>query len=310
MQYRKIGKTNLEVSILGFGASPLGNEFGSIDAAEGERAVHHAIDHGINYFDVAPYYGRTLAESRLGKALEGRREKVILATKCCRYDVDGFDFSARRVKSDIEGSLQRLRTDYVDLFQIHDIEFGDRRQIIEETIPAAREVQRSGKARHVGITAFPPKMLQEVASQAPVDAILSYARYNLMVTDLDDVLRPYCDKHGVGLINASPLHLRILTAEGAPEWHPAHEAVKRAGRQVAATCQESGFHVADVALRFCLDYPHVASTLVGMSKQRHVEQNLRAMDLEIPPGLLNKIQTLIEPVKNKVWATGRPENSG
>jgi L-galactose dehydrogenase len=310
MQYRKIGKTNLEGSILGFGASPLGNEFGSIDAAEGERAVHLAVDHGINYFDVAPYYGRTLAETRLGKALEGRREKVILATKCCRYDVDGFDFSARRVKSDIEGSLQRLRTDYVDLFQIHDIEFGDRRQIIEETIPAAREVQRSGKARHVGITAFPPKMLREVASQAPVDAILSYARYNLMVTDLDDVLRPFCEEQGIGLINASPLHMRILTAEGAPEWHPAPEAVKQAGRQVAAACQESGFDVADVALRFCLGYPHVASTLVGMSKQRHVEQNLRAMDLEIPPGLLDKIQALIEPVKNKVWVIGRPENSG
>jgi L-galactose dehydrogenase len=104
--------------------------------------------------------------------------------------------------------------------------------------------------------------------------------------------------------------MRILTAEGAPEWHPAPEAVKQAGRQVAAACQESGFDVADVALRFCLGYPHVASTLVGMSKQRHVEQNLRAMDLEIPPGLLDKIQALIEPVKNKVWVIGRPENSG
>ena len=309
MQYRKIGNTNLEVSILGFGASPLGNEFGPIDVAEGERAVHFAIDHGINYFDVAPYYGRTLAEARLGKALKGRREKIVLATKCCRYDVNGFDFSARRVKADIEGSLDRLRTDYVDLLQIHDIEFGDRRQIIEETIPAAREVQRSGKARHIGITGFPPKMLRDVASLAPVDAILSYARYNLMVTDLDDVLRPFCERQGIGLINASPLHMRILTGEGAPEWHPAPAEVKQVGRKVAAACQESGLGVVAVALRFCLGYPHVASTLVGMSKQRHVEQNLRAMETEVPPGLLKKIQTLTEPVKNTVWVTGRPENN-
>lgn len=308
MQYRKIGKTNLEVSILGFGASPLGNEFGPIDIAEGERAVHFAIDNGINYFDVAPYYGRTLAEERLGEALEGRREKIVLATKCCRYDVDGFDFSPRRVKADIEGSLQRLRTDYVDLLQIHDIEFGDRRQIIEETIPAAREVQRSGKARYIGITGFPPKILRDVASQAPVDAILSYARYNLMVTDLDDILRPFCAEQGVGLINGSPLHMRVLTDEGAPEWHPAPEEVKESGRKVAAVCRERGLRIADVALRFCLGYPHVASTLVGMSKQRHVEQNLRAMEFEIPPELLRKIQTLTEPVKNKVWVTGRPEN--
>jgi len=308
MQYRKLGKTDLEISILGFGASPLGNEFGAIDIAEGERAVHFAIDSGINYFDVAPYYGRTLAEGRLGKALEGRRERIVLATKCCRYDVNGFDFSARRVKADIDGSLQRLRADYVDLLQIHDIEFGDRRQIIEETIPAAREVQRSGKARYIGITGFPPKILRDVASQAPVDAILSYARYNLMVTDLDDILRPFCQEQGVGLINGSPLHMRLLTDEGAPEWHPAPEEVKESGRQVAAVCRERGLRVADVALRFCLGYPHVASTLVGMSKQRHVEQNLRAMEFEIPPGLLRKIQTLTEPVKNTVWITGRPEN--
>jgi L-galactose dehydrogenase len=143
-----------------------------------------------------------------------------------------------------------------------------------------------------------------------VDAILSYARYNLMVTDLDDVLRPFCEEQGVGLINASPLHMRIFTDEGAPAWHPAPQEVKESGRKVAAACRESGLRVADVALRFCLDYPHVASTLVGMSKQSHVEQNLRAMEWEIPPGLLKKIQALVEPVRNKVWVTGRPENSG
>jgi L-galactose dehydrogenase len=310
MEYRKLGKTDLEISVLGFGASPLGNEFGEIDVAEGERAVHFAVDQGITFFDVAPYYGRTLAEERLGKALEGRRDKVILATKCCRYDVDGFDFSAGRVQSDVDASLRRLKTGYVDLLHIHDIEFGDRRQIVEETIPAVREIQRSGKARYVGITGFPPKMLRDVASLAPVDAILSYARYNLLVDDLDEILRPFCRQQGVGLINASPLHMRILTDEGAPEWHPASAEVKEAGRKVAAACRESGARVADVALRFCLDYAYAASTLIGMSTQRQVEQNLRATETEVPPGLLRKIQTLTEPVKNKVWATGRPENSG
>ncbi len=309
MQYRKLGKTDLNVSILGFGASPLGNEFGEIDIAEGERAVQYAVDHGINFFDVAPYYGRTLAETRLGQALRGRREKVVLATKCCRYGVDGFDFSARRVKADIDASLERLQTDHVDLFHIHDIEFGDLRQIMEETIPAAREVQGSGKARYIGITGFPPKVLREVASQTPVDAVLSYARYNLMVRDLDDLLRPFCEERGVGLINASPLHMRILTSEGAPEWHPASQRVKETGRRVAAICRESGLDVTDVALRFCLRYPHAASTLVGMSTQAQVEQNLRAMQREAPPELLAKIEALTAPVRNQVWSTGRPENN-
>ena len=215
MEYRKLGNTDLEVSILGYGASPLGNEFETIDIQEGERAVHAAIDHGINYFDVAPYYGRTLAEERLGKALEGRRDKVVLATKCCRDDVDGFDFSAKRVLESIDESLERLRTDCVDLYQIHDIEFGDRRQVIEEAVPAAREVQKSGKARYIGITGFPLKILRDVASEVPVDTILSYARYNLMVTDLDELLRPFCEENGIGLIKRLAASFADLDGPGS-----------------------------------------------------------------------------------------------
>src|ERR1700691_5173748 len=110
MEYATLGRTGLRVSKLGFGGSPLGNEFGETDPAEGERAVHCAIDLGINYFDVAPYYGRTLAEKPLGAALAGRRDEGIPGTKCGRYDVNGFDFSAARIRSSIDESLQRLRT--------------------------------------------------------------------------------------------------------------------------------------------------------------------------------------------------------
>lgn len=308
MEYRQLGKTDLSVSILGYGASPLGNEFGEIEVAEGQRAVDFAIDNGINYFDVAPYYGRKLAEERLGAALEGKRDKVVLATKCCRYDMDGFDFSAKRVEESIDESLQRLRTDYVDLYQIHDIEFGDRRQVIEEALPAARKVRESGKARYVGITGLPLKMLRDVAAEAPVDTILSYARYNLMVTDLDDILRPFAVENGIGLINGSPLHLRLLTEKGPPEWHSASDDVKETGLKVAELCKSRGVSVSDVAMRFCCDYEHVASTLVGMSKQRHVEQNLRVLGTQNDTGLLAEIEELVAPVKNRIWATGRPEN--
>ena len=308
MEYRQLGKTDLKVSILGYGASPLGNEFGEIEVAEGQRAVDFAIDNGINYFDVAPYYGRKLAEERLGAALEGKRDKVVLATKCCRYDRDGFDFSAKRVEESIDESLQRLRTDYVDLYQIHDIEFGDRRQVIEETVPAARKVRESGKARYVGITGLPLKMLRDVAAETPVDTILSYARYNLMVSDLDDMLRAFAVENGIGLINASPLHLRLLTEKGPPEWHLAADDVKEAGLKVAELCESRGVSVSDVAMRFCYDYEHVASTLVGMSKQRHVEQNLRVLGTQSDPGLLAEIEELAAPVKNRIWGTGRREN--
>lgn len=308
MEYRRLGSTDLEISVLGYGASPLGNEFEEIDASEGERAVHMAIDRGVNFFDTSPYYGRTLSEERLGKALGAKRKDIVLATKCGRYDTDKFDFSAERVRRSIEESLRRLRTDYIDLFQMHDIEFVDREQIVGEALPAAREMQRQGKCRCVGITGLPLGILKDVASRAPVESILSYARYNLMVRDLDDVLRPFCEENGIGVINASPLHLRILTERGAPEWHAAAPEVQEAGAKVAALCRSAGVDVADVALKFCFDYPHCASTLVGMSKTRHVRKNLAVFDFETPSDLLRRIETLVEPVKNRIWPTGLPEN--
>lgn len=308
MDYRKLGRTDLEISVLGYGASPLGNEFEEINAREGERAVHMAIDYGINFFDTSPYYGRTLSEERLGRALGPKRKQIVLATKCGRYDIDKFDFSADRVRASIDESLRRLRTDYIDLFQMHDIEFVDCAQVVDEALPVAQELQQAGKCRYVGITGFPLVMLRDVASRAPVDSILSYSRYNLMVDDLDVKLRPFCAERGIGLINAAPLHLRILTERGAPTWHPASQQVKQAGARIGALCRSRGVDVSDVAMKFCYDYPHTACVLVGMSKTRHVERNFNAFRFEMPTGLLDEICSLVEPVRNQIWPTGLPEN--
>lgn len=308
MEYRTLGKTGLEVSVLGYGASPLGNEFEEIDVREGDRAVHMAIDHGVNFFDTSPYYGRTLSEERLGRALGAKRKQIVLATKCGRYDIDAFDFSAARVRASIDESLRRLRTDYVDIYQMHDIEFVDREQVLGEALPVARELQQAGKCRFVGITALPLGILRDVAERAPVDTILSYARYNLMVDDLDTELRPLCAERGIGLINASPLHLRVLTERGAPAWHLASDEVKQVGERVASLCRERGVDVAAAALKFCYDYPHTASVLVGMSKTRHVATNLEAFAFKEPPGLLEEIRALVDPVRNRIWPSGLPEN--
>ena len=166
MEYRTLGKTGLKVSRLGFGAATLGNEYGVADPQEIGRAVHLAIDSGINFFDVAPYYGRTLGETRLGDALQGRRHEVIIATKCARYDKTEFDFSAARVTRSIDESLQRLKTDYVDILHVHDVEFGNKRQIVDETIPALRRIQAAGKARFIGITGLTVCMLRDIAEEA------------------------------------------------------------------------------------------------------------------------------------------------
>ena len=120
MEYRKLGKTDLMVSLVGYGASPLGDVYGAVDSHEAELAAHLAIERGINFFDVSPYYGLTLAEERLGQYLLGRREKIILATKCGRYGLSDFDFSAKRIATSLEESLRRLKTVQCSS-QLHDL---------------------------------------------------------------------------------------------------------------------------------------------------------------------------------------------
>jgi len=310
MEYRQLGKTSLRVSILGFGASPLGNVFRQTDPAESREAVRYAIDQGINFFDVSPYYGLTVAEARLGEALEGHRHKVILATKCGRYGVSDFDFSARRVASSINESLTRLRTDYVDLFQAHDVEFGDSREILDETIPAMRRLQEQGKARYIGITGYSLANLSKLAEQVAIDSVLTYCRYNLMITDMDSVLVPAAKKRGFGIINASALHMGILTEQGAPDWHPAPPEVREVGQRIVELCQQHGADASEIALRFAFDHPLTASTLVGMSTRDHVETNLRALGIRNNLKLMAKIRKLVAPVFNYIWASGRPENYG
>ncbi|MFZ0590009.1 MAG: aldo/keto reductase [Bryobacteraceae bacterium] len=308
MQYRELPHSSLKVSILGFGASPLGNEFRPVDPVEAERAVRYAIDRGINFFDVSPYYGRTLAEDRLGSALEGLRQNVVLATKCGRYDTASFDYSAERTKRSAEESLRRLRTDYLDILHVHDIEFGDREQILNQTIPALKELKRQGKIRLAGITGLPLKMLADVAVRGEVDIVMSYCRYNLLIRDLDMYLTPVLKEHGIGLLNASPLDMGILTECGAPEWHPAPDRVKKAGQKIVELCRSKGINVASAALRFCLDHPDVSSTFVGMSKPEHVDTNLKAFELGTDPDFLASVERLAGPDLNVTWPSGRPEN--
>jgi L-galactose dehydrogenase len=308
MEYRKLGQTDLNLSVVGFGTSTLGDVFGNLDPKEAIRAVHLAVDSGINFFDSSPYYGITLAETRLGEALAGRRDRVILATKCGRYGFSEFDFSAKRVIASMDESLRRLQTDHVDLFQAHDVEFGDVQQVIHETLPALRQLQQQGKARYIGVSGYPPKLLRHIAEATPVDSILTYCHYNLMNTDMDGVLTAFTRDRGIGLINASGLCMGLLTEQGPPDWHPAPQQVREAGRKAAEFCHEQGADISEVALRFCLDHPYVASTLIGISTPRQVETSLKLLQTKTDKALLEKVETILAPVFNYAWPSGRPEN--
>ena len=158
METRELGRTGMPVSVLGYGASPLGQEFGPVDLQEGLRAVRTALDLGITHIDTSPFYGRGMSEVLLGIALRDvPRDSYTLSTKLGRYDFDKFDFSARRVVESVDVSLHRLGTDHIDLILCHDIEYVDLRQIIEETLPALRAIQKQGKVRFVGVSGFPLK---------------------------------------------------------------------------------------------------------------------------------------------------------
>jgi len=311
MHYKILGKTGLGVSAVSFGAASLGEEYSDIDPAEGERAVHYAIDQGVNYFDVAPYYGGTLAETHLGRALVGRRNSIILATKIGRYKglhEEEFDFSAARVRLSVEESLRRLRTDYIDVYQAHDIEFAPREQVIHETLPAMQRLKEEGKIRCVGITAYPLHLLTDMAQQTEVDTILTYCRYNLLDTSLDEVLTPLVREREIGLINASPLNMRALTDLGAPAWHPAPKKVLEAAQHAAQYCRSQGGDISELALQFALAYAPVSTTLVGMSKVRHVAQNLEVLNVPLDHSLLEQILDILAPVADICWQEGIQDN--
>ncbi len=309
MKFRRLGKTDLQVSILGFGASPMGNVFDSVDEKTAISSVHQAIDHGINFFDVAPFYGLTLAEKRLGKALQGHRENVILASKCGRYDLDDFDFSRERVFSSIDESLSRLQTDYLDLYQLHDIEFVDKSIILEEAIPALLEVKKSGKARFVGITGLPVRYLAQIAKEVEIDTILSWGHYNLLEDEINDELVHLSKEKDLGLMNAAPLLQRVLSSVEIPEWHRSPDEVKALQPEIIRLCEQFGFELSQVALHFAIQHQDISTTIIGMSTPEMVQTNLKAMEINPPSELMSKLEELIAPVKNRMWFEGKAENN-
>jgi L-galactose dehydrogenase len=306
MQRRLLGQTGMSVSVIGFGASSLGNVFGEVGVAAGERAVSAAVDAGINLFDVSPFYGLTLAEERLGAALQGRRERVILATKCGRYGVNDFDFSARTITEGLEASLRRLRTDYVDVLQAHDIEFAETSRILGEAIPAMERLREQGKVRAIGVTGYWPAMLAHVASAAKLDCVLNYCHANLFVDDMLHALLPVAAKTGLGLLNASPLHMGLLGDRPIPDWHPAPPGVRAAADEVRRICARHRVNPGTLALRICLDLEPVASTFVGISSEAEVEAACASLDWVAPPALLEQVRAAIAPVHNAVWPSGLP----
>ncbi len=309
MEYRELGTTGLRVSALSFGASSLGGVFHAIDESEAMRTVHVALDLGINLIDVSPYYGLTKAETVLGRALKGvARDRYILATKVGRYGADEFDFSAARVTASVDESLQRIGVEHIDVIECHDIEFGSLDQVVEETLPALRRLQEQGKVGCVGVTGLPLKIFRSVLDRTDLDTILSYCRYELNDTSLADMV-PYLKEKGVGIINASPLGMGLLTERGTPAWHPASEEIKVACAQAAAFCRAQGVDIAKLAIQFSVANPDIPTTLVGTANPANIEKNVRWVEEAMDTALLAEVQKILAPIHNRTWPSGKPENN-
>ncbi len=301
----QLGKTGMQVANLAFGASSLGGVFHSINEQQGIRAVHAAVDNGINFIDVSPYYGHLKAETVLGKALlEIPRDRYFLSTKVGRYGKDGvnlWDYSAKRATESVYESMERLHVDYIDLINVHDIEFqanleGGLQKVVDETLPALVELRKKGVVGHVGITDLQPENLRwviEHSEPGTVESVLNFCHYSLN----DDLLLDYLDffeANGIGVINASPLSMGLLSQRGTPDWHPAPAALKEACAKAAAYCQEQGYPIEKLAIQYSTSLnPRIATTLFSSANPDNVLKNIGYINEPMDEQLVGKVREII-----------------
>ena len=304
MQYNEIGKTGMKVSQLSFGASSLGGVFHSVKEADAIEAVFTAVELGMNFIDVSPYYGHYKAETVLGKALkEIPRDKYYLSTKVGRYGKDGvntWDYSAKRAQESVYESMERLNIDHIDLINVHDIEFqaslpGGLQKVAEETLPALCELRDQGLVSHVGITDLQPENIKWVIEHVPagtVEATLCFCHYSLN----DELLTEYFDffeQHEVGVINASPLSMGLLGSRGVPDWHPAPKALVEACARAVAHCNAKGYPAEKLAIQYAISSPRIATTLFSSANPENVRKNWQYAEQPIDWQLVKEVQEII-----------------
>lgn len=310
MQRRRLGKTELELPILSFGASSLGAEFRSVSLEEVFASIRVALELGLNLIDTSPFYGRGMSEVLLGIALRDvPRDSYLICTKLGRYDVGHFDFSPRRVVESIDVSLHRLGCGHLDIALCHDIEFVPLQQVIDETIPALKALQQAGKVRYIGISGYPQKIFHEVCKQADIDCVLSYNQYTLQNTSFADRTIPMLKEKGIGVMNAGPFSARLLTNAPLPKWFHDPMDVQLAAKKAAAHCAAKGEDIAKLALQYCLKNEDISTTVAGSANPNNIRKWVEWASQPLDIQLLEEVLAILKPVHNIGHQEGLPENN-
>jgi L-galactose dehydrogenase len=310
MKQNRLGKTNINVSALSFGASSLGGVFHDVDEGEAIATVQAALEAGINYFDVAPAYGATRSEAVLGKALKGvDRSRYFLSTKVGKYTAPGsygkdtLDYSRARIRASLDESAARLGTDYFDMIYIHDIEYQNRQHTewaLTEGFSEVQQLIREGRVGGVGFGIYPIDLWQRILRDMPVDAVLIHNHYCLNDDRLLELL-PLAQKNDVGLVNASPYASGLLTDRGPADWHPATPEDRAVFRKAAEFCRAEGTSISKIAFQFSSQNPAIPTTMFSTANRVSLNRSLQWYEEPLDLAMVTRVIEMLAPVRNKDW---------
>jgi len=317
METRQLGRTGIDVSSLCLGAMMFG-AWGNQDHDESVRIIHRALDAGINFIDTADVYAQGESEEIVGKALAGgRRDDVVLATKFHGAMGEGVNRkgnSRRWIAMEVESSLRRLGTDWIDLYQVHRPEPG---MDFDETLGALSDLVHQGKIRLIGTSTFPASDIVEgqwIAQRRVRERVTcEQPPYSLLVRGIETEVLPVCERYGMGVIPWSPLAGGWLTGryrkgQDAPDSSraqrmparydlsdPANAAKLDAAEAFAVLAEEAGMSLVHLALAFVLEHPGVSSAIIGPRTMEQLESQLDAGDVVLSPDVLDRIDAIVAP---------------
>ena len=292
MRFREL-LPGINVSALSLGGSSFGGAYDeSVDVEECGEIIGDAIRKGINLIDTAPWYGQGRSENVIGHALAKiPRESYYIFTKIGRYDLDVermFDFRAERVERSVNESMERLGLDHLDCVQVHDPEFAPCIDVIvNETVPQLQQLKEDGKISMIGMTGYDLEIQRDIIERCEeekgikIDTSLTYCHYSMNDTTLVEKMKhhgesflEFASRKSIGLINASPLSMGLLTKRGPPSWHPATKEIRNACREASLYCESKSVDISKLAMYFTLSFDPVATTLVSFSTREIADESI------------------------------------